>query len=218
MQTAIKWTMPWVLAAVGLSVFGCSKEEEQPKPPPARSAAKPTPPPPPSTPPVPEKPPEPKLNPNCPSGSKGEGSLGTPCDASGTERVMDVVWSGKMDDKGPLFKVTNRTKSAILYGKIAVYFYDKAGKQLEVAPLAGGTDKPKPYLSCSGNMFGGVVKPSEKFSLTFSCVKKERVPEGTKAIEAEMQMVGFADASEKSNDYYWRNNDLAPEQRKKGAK
>ena len=217
MQIAIKWTMSWIIAAVGLSGLGCSKEEEPSKPAPVRSAAKPTPPPP-STPPVPEKPPEPKLNPNCPSGSKGEGSLGSPCEASGTERIMDVVWSGKIDDKGPLFKVTNRTKSPILYGKVVVYFYDKSGKQLEVAPLAGGSEKSKPYLTCGGNLFAGVVKANEKFSLTFSCVKKERVPEGAKAIEAEMQMVGFADASEKSSDYYWRNNDLTPEQRKKGAK
>jgi len=218
MQTAIKWMMPWAVAAVALSVLGCSKEDEQPKPATVHSAAKPTPPPPPTTPPVPEKPPEPKLNPNCPSGSKGEGSLSSPCEASGSERLMDVVWSGKMDDKGPLFKVTNRTKLPILFGKIGVYFYDKSGKQLEVASASGGTEKGKPYLTCSGNMFGGVVKPSEKFSLTFSCVKKERVPEGTKAIEAEMQTVGFADASEKSVDYYWRNNDLMPEQRKKGSK
>jgi len=215
MQIAMKWTMPWVIVAMGLSMTGCSKEEEQPKP--APSAAKP-PPPPPAAPAVPEKPPEPKLNPNCPTGSKGEGSLGGPCEASGKDRVMDVVWNGKMDDKGPLFKVTNRTKSAILYGKIAVYFYDKSGKQLEVASLGGASEKGKPFLSCSGNMFGGVVKPEEKFTLTFSCVKKERVPEGTKAIEAEMQMVGFADSSEKAVDYYWRNNDLSPDERKKGAK
>lgn len=215
MQIAKKWTMPWVVVAIGLSMIGCSKEEEQPKP--APSVAKPPPPPPPApTPPVPEKPPEPKLNPNCPSGSKGEGSLGSPCEASGTDRVMDVAWNGKMDEKGPLFKVTNRTKSAILYGKIVIYFYDKSGKQLEVAST--GSDKGKPYLSCSGNLFGGVVKPSEKFTLTFSCAKKERVPEGTKSIEAEAQMVGFADASEKAVDYYWRNNDLAPEERKKAGK
>jgi len=144
--------------------------------------------------------------------------MGSPCEASGKERVMDVVWNGKIDDKGPLFKVTNRTKSAILYGKISVYFYDKSGKQLDVAGIGGSSDTPRPYLTCSGHMFGGVVKPSEKFTLTFSCVKKERVPEGTKAIEAEMQMVGFADASEKSVDYYWQNKDLTPEQRKKGAK
>ena len=33
-----------------------------------------------------------------------------------------------------------------------------------------------------------------------------------------MQMVGFADASGKKIDFYWRNNDLAPDARAKGAK
>ena len=70
----------------------------------------------------------------------------------------------------------------------------------------------------TGVLKSGVMKAGEKAVLTFSCVKSERVPEGTKAIEAEMQMDGFADASEKSVEYYWRNNDLTPETRKKGGK
>jgi hypothetical protein len=61
------------------------------------------------------------------------------------------------------------------------------------------------------------MKVNEKAVLTFSCVKKENVPEGTTAIEGEMQMVGFSDASEKKSEFYWRNNDLAPETRKKGG-
>ncbi len=131
---------------------------------------------------------------------------------------MDVAWTGKMDDKGPFFKVTNKSKLVILYGKIAVYFYDKAGKQLDVPAASGASDKARPYHTCGGNMFGGVMKAGEKAVLTFSCVKKERVPDGTTAIEAEMQMVGFADSSEKTVDYYWRNNDLTPDTRKKVGK
>jgi hypothetical protein len=61
------------------------------------------------------------------------------------------------------------------------------------------------------------MKVNEKAVLTFSCVKKEIVPEGTAAIEGEMQMVGFSDASEKKSEFYWRNDDLAPAQRKKGG-
>jgi hypothetical protein len=129
---------------------------------------------------------------------------------------MEVAWTKKVDDKGPYFRVVNKTKSAILYGKIAVYFYDKKGKQLEVAATGEGA-KPKPYHTCAGNMFGGVVKPEEKFTLTFSCVKKERIPEGTDTIEAEMQTVGFADSTEKHVDFYWRNSELAPDERPKGG-
>jgi hypothetical protein len=32
-----------------------------------------------------------------------------------------------------------------------------------------------------------------------------------------MQMVGFADASEKKNEYYWRNPELTPDTRPKGG-
>lgn len=133
--------------------------------------------------------------------------------------MMEVTWTGKVDDKGPSFRVVNKSETPILFGKIAVYFYDKAGKQLEVPnPKAEGTEpKTKPYHSCSGNMFGGVMKGNEKAVITFSCVKKVHVPEGATAIEAEMQTVGFTDDSEKKITYYWRNNELVPDQRKKGG-
>ncbi len=119
-----------------------------------------------------------------------------------------------MDDKGPSFRVVNKAKETILYGKAFAYFYDKAGKQLEVKDSDG---KPRPYQVCPGNLFSGVMKPAEKAVITFSCVKKDHVPEGTAAIEVEMQTVGFADASEKKNEYYWRNPELSPEVRPKGG-
>jgi hypothetical protein len=131
--------------------------------------------------------------------------------------MMEVTWTGKMDDKGPTFRVINKAASVILYGKIAVYFYDKAGKQLQVPDTTPGSTKTRPYHSCSGNLFAGVMKPNEKAVLTFSCVKKAHVPDGVAAIEAEMQTVGFADTTEKKSDSYWRNADLTPDERKKGG-
>jgi hypothetical protein len=131
--------------------------------------------------------------------------------------MMDAQWSGKTDDKGPFFKITNKSPSTILYGKIAVYFYDKAGKQLDVQDTAATPPKAVPYRTCSGNIFSGVMKPAEKATIQFSCVKKEHVPEGTAAIEAELQTVGFADASDKKVDFYWANKDLTPDARKKGG-
>ena len=154
---------------------------------------------------------------DCPKGSTGEGSFAKPCEAKGNARMMDAAWSGKTDDKGPFFKVTNKSPSTILYGKIAVYFYDKAGKQLDVMDTAATPPKPVPYRTCAGNIFSGVMKPAEKATIQFSCVKKEHVPEGTAAIEAEMQTVGFSDASEKKVDFYWTNKDLVPDARKKGG-
>ena len=119
-----------------------------------------------------------------------------------------------MDDAGPQFRVVNKGKETILYGKAIAYFYDKAGKQLDAKDADG---KPKPNKLCLGNLFSGVMKPAEKAVITFSCIKKDHVPEGTAAIEVEMQMVGFADATEKKSEYYWRNAELTPDLRPKGG-
>jgi hypothetical protein len=152
----------------------------------------------------------------CPDGSTGPGSFAKPCDAKGAARMMTVKWT-KTGDSGPSFAVTNKGKLVIVYGKIAVYFYDKAGKQLEVMDDSTSPPKSRPYHTCSGQFFGGVMNPAEKEVLTFSCVPKKVVPDGTATIEAEMQMVGFADASGKKIDFYWRNADLTPDTRPKGG-
>jgi hypothetical protein len=47
-------------------------------------------------------------------------------------------------------------------------------------------------------------------------VKKDDVPKGAVNIEGEITVVGFTD-SEGKNDTYWRNDDLAPEDRPKGG-
>jgi len=151
---------------------------------------------------------------DCPKGSAGPGTFDKPCEGKGATRLMEATWTGKTDDKGPHFKVTNKTQSVILYGKITAYFYDKAGKQLEVKDSSG---KGHPSQGCGGNVFGGVMKAGEKAVLTFSCIKKEQVPEGTTAIEAEVPVVGFADSSEQKSEFYWKNEELVPEARKKGG-
>ena len=129
---------------------------------------------------------------------------------------MTVKWT-KTDDKGPNFSIKNIGKSTILFGKIAVYFYDKAGKQIELKDDSETPPKTKPFHTCSGSFFQGVMKPNESATLTFSCVPKKVIPDGTATIEAEMQSVGFADASEKKVDFYWRNPDLSPAARPKGG-
>lgn len=154
----------------------------------------------------------PKPSHPCPDGTEGEGTLKSPCVAKGTTRIMDAVWTGKIDDKGPSFKVTNNAKLEVLYGNIVVYFYDKDGKQLEVPG-----EKPLPKVNCAGNIFAGPMKPAEKATITFSCVKKSHVPEGATAIEAEMKTVGFTSKEGKRSDTYWRNEDLVPDERPKGG-
>jgi hypothetical protein len=135
--------------------------------------------------------------------------------------MMTVQWK-KTGDSGPSFAVTNKGKLVIVWGKIAVYFYDKAGKQLDVASTddsAQGAQgaKSKKFHTCSGQFFGGIMNPAEREVLTFSCVPKTIVPDGTSSIEAEMQMVGFADTTGKKIDFYWRNSDLTPDARPKGG-
>lgn len=153
---------------------------------------------------------------DCPPNSSGVGSFAKPCEAKGNERLMKVKWT-KTDDKGPSFSIKNIGKTTIVYGRIVVYFYDKSGKQLDVTDDSEVPPKSKPFHTCSGNFFQGVMKPAETAVLTFSCVPKKVIPDGTATIEGEMQWVGFADASEKKVDFYWRNLDLTPNARPKGG-
>ena len=209
-----------LIAAAALTLVSCSKDDSKKTTPPAASAdAEPALSAPPS---ASASAPAPSATASAPphdclKGSTGEGSFAKPCEAKGGARMMEVGWNGKTDDKGPYFRVTNKSPNVILYGKIAVYFYDKAGKQLDVVDDAATPPKNVPYRTCSGNIFSGVMKAGEKAVLTFSCVAKKHIPEGTTAIEGEMQTVGFSDATEKKVEFYWRNNDLTPDVRKKGG-
>lgn len=218
MHTVTKWAPRVSIVAALLSSLGCEEASKQPAP--AESAhAKPAPTPVPTVASPAQAPPEAPAPPaDCPKGSSGPGTYDKPCEASGADRLMEVTWTGKSDDNGPTFKVINKTDKVVLHGKVVVYYYDKAGKQLEILSAAGSANtKPKLFHSCSGSIFGGIMKPGEKAFLTFSCVKKDRVPEGTKAIEAEIQTVGFSDETEKKVSHYWRNPDLSPDERPKGG-
>jgi hypothetical protein len=200
------------VAAFAVCLPACEKEEPKPAPPtvtapPPTPSAAPTPSPAPTAS-APEKKP---VHP-CPERSTGKGSFDDPCKATGKTRIMDVAWNKKIDEKGPTFKIVNNAKHSVLYGKIVVYFYDKAGKLIEIP----GGEKPRKRLSCAGNIFAGAVKPGEKIFVNFSCVKKDHVPPGSAAIEGEVTMVGFTDDSGTS-DTYWRNDDLAPDDRPKGG-
>ena len=212
MRTALLTT------ATMLALVGCSKDESSAGPSASASAAPSAPASAPapssSAPPAASTPPEPPHD--CPTGSTGTGSFTTPCDAKGTSRMMESKWT-KTGDNGPSFAVTNKSKIVIVYGKIAVYFYDKAGKQLDIVDNSATPPKTRHYHTCSGTFFGGVMNPAEREVLTFSCVPKSVIPDGTVTIESEMPMVGFADASGKKVDFYWRNNDLAPDARPKGG-
>jgi hypothetical protein len=202
-----------VFATLALAIFLSSCEKEKPKQA-APSASSPPPPPTASAPaPAPSATvAEKKPTIPCPEHSEGKGTFDDPCKAKGKTRIMDVSATTKVGDKGPTFKIVSKSNHEILYGKIVVYFYDKKGKQLD----APDGDKQRRRLTCAGNIFSGPVKPNEKIFMNFSCVKKDNVPKGVAAIEGEIQTVGFPDDSGKI-DSYWRNDDLAPEERPKGG-
>jgi hypothetical protein len=206
-------------AAAILLLAACSKDESAPATATSASAAPPTS----ASAPVasasaaPTASAAPEPHHDCPTGSTGVGSFNKPCDAKGNARLMDVKWK-KMDDSGPSFAVQNKSQLPIVFGRIAVYFYDKAGKQLDVQDNSVTPAKTRPYHTCAGNnLFAGPMKPGEKAVLTFSCVPKSVVPDGTVTTEAELQMVGFADPTGKKVDFYWRNMDLTPDARPKGG-
>lgn len=223
MPSAISFSRALITAVIAVSVSACGEEHTTSTapsansanpPPPSSAAAAPS-----ATAPVASAAPTASAAPSgpihdCPAGSTGDATMAKPCEAKGTARMMEVTWTGKIDDNGPSFRVTNKSPTTILYGKFVAYFYDKAGKQIEIKDESG---KTHPNQVCTGNLFSGIMKPAEKAVITFSCVKKAHVPEGTAAIEGEMQMVGFADATEKKSEYFWRNGDLTPDQRPKGG-
>ncbi len=192
-------------------LFGCEEEapkEAAPAKPSATAAAVA------SAPPAPVASAKPPAKPrdDCPKDSSGPGTFQEPCLGKGDSRMMEVKYTGKTTDEGPKFSVTNKSNSPILFGTVVAYFYDKAGKQLQVKG-----DKPRPSQLCSGNIFAGAVKPDEKIYIFFSCVKKDHIPEGTDAIEAEIKTVGFADESGTKNEFYWQNPELTPDERPKGG-
>jgi|GEM_PF-1093867 len=197
------------IVALATLLFACEEEakKEPPAPKPSASVAAveavaPTP--------TPSAQP-PKLRDDCPEGSSGVGTQAEPCLGKGDSRMMEVTYTGKTTDEGPKFSIVNTSKNPILFGSLVAYFYDKAGKQLEVT--ADG--KPRPMQVCSGRIFAGAVKPGEKIFMFFSCVKKAHVPEGTAAIQAEVKTVGFTDDAGRESIFYWSNPELAPEKRPK---
>jgi hypothetical protein len=205
-------TAVFATATMGMSLVACEKEKPKEAAPAASAsvapvASTPAPAPAPSATAAEEK----KPSRPCPEHSSGQGTFDDPCKATGKNRLMDVSAGTKIGEKGPTFKIINNSKQEVSYGKIVVYFYDKARKQIDSAG-----EKPRHRLTCAGNIFGGPVKAGEKIFMNFSCVKADDVPKGVAFIEGEVQTVGFTDEAGKI-DSYWRNDDLAPEDRPKGG-
>ena len=169
----------WIKAlpvALGLLLFGC-EEEKKPAAPAATTVPTPTVSVAPKTSSVPKPTAAgPKPSHACPDGSKGDGTFKNPCVAEKKDdRLMEVKWTGKITDKGPSFRVVSKSELEIMYGLIYVYFYDKAGKQLEL-PKKDEDGNAKTFKKCSGNIFAGPMKPGEKACLVVLLRAQERYP------------------------------------------
>jgi hypothetical protein len=209
-----------IAAVTILSTLGCSKDEAAADAAAAPSASAPAPSTVASVAPTPSASASaaPEVQHDCPTGSTGLGSFGKPCEAKGAVRMVEISWNGKSDTNGsPTFNVKSKSTKKINYGRVAVYFYDKAGKQIDVKESVEGSDKVHAFHTCSGRLFAGVLDAGEKAAYNFSCVQKKDVPDGVASMEAEAQIVGFAADDGKKIDFYWKNADLTPEQRAKGG-
>ncbi len=102
--------------------------------------------------PPPPPPPPPAPTHACPPDTAGDGTLAKPCEAKGTARMMEVTWTNKMDDAGPQFRVVNKGKETILYGKAIAYFYDKPMKDSNYDKGGNGTISAEQVFEKSSNI------------------------------------------------------------------
>jgi hypothetical protein len=141
----------------------------------------------------------------CPAGAtKGTGTSADPCLATGSNRAIQVTWTGKTGQRAE-FTLKNVSGKAITNISSNVYYYDKAGKVLTVK---------------NGHMVPGwtgafALGANETKTQEMGLLKAE-IPAGAAAIEAETQAVQF-DTGEFGKDVYWANYDLSAYDRPKGG-
>ncbi len=84
------------------------------------------------------------------------------CDCSGKKMGAPLTgkWNGTIDKffKKPIFVVENTSERPIQWASAAVYYYDKAGKQLEVELK----DRKEKFKSSTVNGSNFTLKPKEK--------------------------------------------------------
>src|SRR5260221_8449730 len=86
---------------------------------------------------------------DCPPGSTGPGTFGHPCEAKGSARLVEIAWNGKYDTSGaPSFKTNSKATKTVLYGRLAIYFYDKSGAQIDVKDQPERSDKSHAFHAC----------------------------------------------------------------------
>jgi hypothetical protein len=124
---------------------------------------------------------------------------------------ITAKWTGEykpdFDGEKPAFTVTSKLDRAVTWGNVAIYYYDKSGKQLEVTD--GGRTYKKFWIS------GGLLQVPAKGTteLKMGWVK-DKAPADTAAIEVEIEGYGFTDVEPGT---FFENPDLGHEDRLKGG-
>lgn len=149
-------------------------------------------------------------NPCEPLGLQGDGSMKSPCKLEGTPPIT-AKWTGQykpdFDGEKPSFTVTSTLSVPVNWGNIAIYYYDKNGKQLEV------TDKGRTLKKywVSGGLLQIGAKETKEMTMGFT---KDKAPEGTASIEVEIEGYGWTDRQPVT---FFENPDLGHDERPKGG-
>jgi hypothetical protein len=146
----------------------------------------------------------------CPAGSAGKGTPSEPC--SGPGRLLEAKWTGKTGSHSSVFTVKNNLPYKVTYVSAVGYYYDKDGKQLEVA-LPGQEKFPHKVWAGSGGVL--TIEGSQTKDIELGW-KKETIPKEAETIEIEFGRVGWKkDGSDAL--IYWENKALTKNPRPKGG-
>jgi hypothetical protein len=99
------------------------------------------------------------------------------CKASGRTRAATVTWNGVFGDSAQTVSVRNLSGAPLKSGTIALWFYDRTGKRLDIAGA-------KKYAT-PGDGFGTTFKPGETKNVNVP-LSKSGVPDGAAMIEGEV--------------------------------
>lgn len=141
----------------------------------------------------------------------GKGDFFQKCDCKGKGMTPPLVakWTGKMHPffKEPTFEVENTSDKDIHWASASVYYYDKAGKQIEVKLK----DRPDKYKKSSINGSNFTFKPKEKKELALGW-KEENHPKDAVKIEVVFDGWCYGVYNDKANELCI-NVDRAPDER-----
>jgi hypothetical protein len=149
-------------------------------------------------------------------GLEGDGTFFKPCTLK--TPVLTATWTGKIVDEGAVFDVDNAWPEKIDWATVAVYYYDKADKQLE----AETKDKRKfKRHYASGGIFkdltGKMVILAPGKSQVVLGFKKADMPKDVAAIEVEVMGLGWDERVGQNGEAFFRYEGAFPEERPRGG-